>query len=219
MHHFSAITEMKIILILLSLLYRVHGALLRSAHGDNFCKNNDSFNFRYDGRSRGCQWVRDVFEGTRQEVCQRSNVRENCEYSCGICCEDNPSYTLQIPNGKTKSCIWIGNLENELEKHGYWCGFEWEGTGQKVDDVCPVSCKNCPIEVKVFGAAAPEILKAQKQVEKVSFPYAIVFGSVGGGLLTVLAIGMILLRRNRYKIEEDDISFVEFVMTPSEWLA
>ena len=201
--------------LFLSLLCRIQGAALRSSNNDLFCKNDDSFTFKYDGRNQDCQWVRDVFEGTRQEVCQQPDVRKNCQYSCGICCEDNPFYTLVNRNGKTQTCEWLGSRGND-DEHYYWCNFEWEETGQRVTDVCPVSCKNCPAFVKVFTVvAAAETAPTSDNIKKNAFPFYYVFGAIGGA--AAIVAGLVLFRFRRY--EDDDLTFSQFVMTPSEWFA
>ena len=53
-----------------------------------------------------------------------------------------------------------------------------------------------------------------------AFPFYYVFGAIGG--VSVLIAGTVLYRYNRYNYsdrvsDEDDMSFTEFVMTPSEW--
>ena len=45
-----------------------------------FARTMTRFNFKHDGINQDCQWVRDVFEGTRQEVngsCIRMHMIQN----------------------------------------------------------------------------------------------------------------------------------------------
>jgi len=218
------IALLRVLIIFLSLLCRIQGATLRSLSDDLFCENNDSFNFKYDGRNQDCQWIRNVFEGTRQEVCQQSDVRENCKFSCGMCCDDNPLYTLVNNNGKTKTCEWIGKRENDQRQ--YWCNFEWEETRQRVTDVCPVSCQSCPALVKVFAFAATETAATLDNVKKNSFPFYYVYGAIGCAAAVVASLVLYRYKRSsrhkgssRYNEEDDDLTFSQFVMKPSEWFA
>jgi hypothetical protein len=178
-------------------------------YATDYCGNNLSFQFQDStSETRDCAWVRYSEDNVRQDICQRSDVRTECPYSCGICCENNPSYTLVVPNGSTKGCFWF---ISEEDGGGYWCDIEWEETGEKVRDVCPVSCNNCPTKVKLIKGAA-----VGSETKGSSFPYAAVLGSIGGGL--VLVGGMVLYRLKSRR-HDDDLTFIEFLMTPSEWFA
>lgn len=184
-------------------------SLVLLVHATDYCGNNLSFLLKdSSSKTRDCTWVRYAEETVRQDVCQRSDVRSECPYSCGICCENNPSYSLVVPNGSTKGCYWF---ISEEDGGGYWCNIEWEETGEKIRDVCPVSCKHCPTKVKLINGATAAAL--QENGSK-SFPYAIVFGSIGGGLVLV---GGLVLHRLKSRREDDDMTFIEFLVTPSEW--
>ena len=139
-----------------------------------------------------------------------------------ICCEDNPLYTLVNRIGKTQTCEWIGSRPNDDELY-YWCNFEWEETGLRVTDVCPVSCKSCPVFVNVFKVvAAAETAPTSDNIKKNVFPFYYVFGAIGGAATTIVA-GLVILIfrfRRRYRSnEDDDLTSSQFVMTPSEWFA
>mmetsp|Transcript_5251 Transcript_5251/g.10009 ORF Transcript_5251/g.10009 Transcript_5251/m.10009 type:complete len:204 (-) Transcript_5251:2099-2710(-) len=193
-------------------IWSFHSLAILVYANDSYCGNNLSFQFPDPTTSepRDCIWVRYAEENIRQDFCQRSDIRSKCPYSCGICCENNPSFTLAVPNGGTKSCFWF--LSNEVGG-GYWCSIDWEETGEKIKDVCPVSCNNCPTTIKLInGAAAAEI----EDDDSSAFPYAVVFGSVGGGLVL---LGAIVLYRFKKQRPEDDLTFIQFIMTPSEWFA
>lgn len=89
---------------------------------------------------------------------------------------------------------------------------------KRVTDVCPVSCKSCPAFVSVFVGAAAETAPILENADKNAFPFYYVFGAIGGAITVVAGLVLFRFRRYRYN-EDDDLTFSQFVMTPSEWLA
>lgn len=180
---------------------------------ESVCSNSKSFTVRYEGKSRDCAWIRDTFEDARQEICQDLEVRSECPYSCGICCADTPEFSHEIHNGKTKMCDWYGFQEEE--KQDLYCNYEYLDSGLRFRDICPVSCDNCPSRVKPLNKNIAGAAAAAGSDGETPFPYALVLGTTCP--VVVLLIGLIY--RKRRAVMEDDLTFGEFLVTPSEWFA
>jgi hypothetical protein len=76
------------------------------------CANDHSFRFSHGNMQRDCQWVRDAQEGLREDLCRDLSIRDKCVYSCGVCCEDNPFYSVPgAANIQYSSCRWLGRKE------------------------------------------------------------------------------------------------------------
>ena len=100
------------------------------------CMDNPSYNI--EGIENGCLWLREE-EDRRISYCQNADVRQNCEYSCGDCCEDNPFFTFEKNNGRTGTCFWLSGNDNRVDR--YCSTFTSEGVA--IADMCPVTCQNC----------------------------------------------------------------------------
>jgi len=109
-------------------------------------------------------------------------------------------------------CDWYGFQDKE-EKDLY-CNYEYLDSGLRFRDICPVSCENCPSRVKLLNKVIAGAAAGSPDGET-PFPYAIVLGTTCP--VVVLLIGLIY--RKRRAVMEDDMTFAEFLVTPSEWFA
>jgi len=78
----------------------------------------------------------------RQEYCTYDEVTKACPVSCGICCDDNPTFTIKIRDGdstKKIGCDWIGKMKARRKKYCY-------NIKKKalVQAACPDACALCP---------------------------------------------------------------------------
>lgn len=102
------------------------------------CVNIQDFEFNYGGDPFVCDQIA-AEERRRTKLCQEESVRENCPFSCGICCDDDPVYTFRSKSRPDKSCLWLG--EREIRQFKY-CG-KLDQNGQKISAACPKSCNTC----------------------------------------------------------------------------
>lgn len=80
-----------------------------------------------------CEWLaRDQFRVDL--LCsKREFVREACPVTCGICCEDNPTYTFSTPFG-TQDCAWVAS--SPIAQLGYCSNTD-------IKTYCSKACSNC----------------------------------------------------------------------------
>jgi len=111
------------------------------------CVNDD--NFRVDGDStKTCKWVRGK-DYRRVVQCKKKDVHINCPVSCGVCCRDDPSYTLVTDGGFTKDCAWI--VKQTDPRATKYC--DTFNSGQMVRNACPSACSFC----KSYVSLAPSM--------------------------------------------------------------
>jgi hypothetical protein len=123
-------------------------------NGGLTCMNNDDYYFTDslspESTNITCNWIRLETE-RRNEYCQYQAVHVNCPLSCGVCCEDDPSYTFNAPfaeGSKTKDCEWVG--KKFLRQQKYCSGevdesdpfVEYQG-GKWIREACPKACNFC----------------------------------------------------------------------------
>lgn len=122
-----------------------------SWEGTSSCRNNESFRYRDNARF-DCKWVRNK-ESRRQRLCSTNEtIRNECVVSCGICCEDDDSYSFKIKSKKVKNCRWLASRTRRQEK---WCTdngatatssdqqFKTWQNGRMIRDACPEACDRC----------------------------------------------------------------------------
>lgn len=88
-------------------------------------------------------------ENRRQSLCQKEDVQEACETTCGITCADDSGFKF----GKKKmTCEDIPEDEEQRAKVCGRKGFSVNSDGMKkvrrVKDACPKTCDNCHIKVE-----------------------------------------------------------------------
>jgi len=99
------------------------------------CLNDDTWNW-FDTDVVTCKWIRNK-EARRKKFCPKASVLESCPQSCGICCEDDPSYKFKV-NDKNRSCSWVG--DKNIRKSKYCDTFQ---NGNMVRNACPYVCGAC----------------------------------------------------------------------------
>jgi hypothetical protein len=88
-------------------------SLVLLVHAADYCGNDLSFLFKdSSSETRDCTWVRYAEETVRQDVCQRSDVRSECPYSCGICCETTHLTRWRCPTVVQK--VAIGSYQKKM---------------------------------------------------------------------------------------------------------
>jgi len=110
------------------------------------CQDNQKFlknSFPYYDKFPFCMWLRKKGE-RRSRRCREANISENCPFTCGQCCQDDPSYTFKNDQPVTVDCAWIDEKKN---KRKYWC--DKKISGKFVRDACPVTCDFCFSKVVV----------------------------------------------------------------------
>merc|ERR1712150_67488 len=113
----------------------------------NFCKDNLDLKFAWTD-TPSCKWIRRS-EDRRTKWCTEStSVFENCPYTCGTCCQDDPTYTFLNDNGAEKDCKWLSQKSGRADKY---CG-RWIDGGV-VRYSCPQTCDYC--EEPVNRAPSP----------------------------------------------------------------
>ena len=72
------------------------------------------------------------------KLCKLDEVRTNCPVTCGLCCEDDPSYTFINDMGIEKTCGWI--TLKDVRKSKYCDKYK---SGMLVRVACPKACDYC----------------------------------------------------------------------------
>ena len=97
----------------------------------DLCKNNVDYVVPWgEEKGHGCLWVKSE-DMIRQRYCQSNIVKTQCPFSCGECCDDNPSFTFSTTeNDGKRDCNWLAKqVRSESEKY---C--KKEVGGRKVHD-------------------------------------------------------------------------------------
>ena len=71
-------------------------------------------------------------------LCKDEEVRRNCPLTCGICCDDDSSYTFMTYFHIEKSCFWI--TKKEKRKSKYCCQYR---NGKVARAACPKAWDYC----------------------------------------------------------------------------
>lgn len=87
----------------------------------------------YEVTGRTCAFI-DSDEYLRSLYCPFAPVKDACPKTCGVCCNDDPSFRFEN-NGRSRTCEWLGEVKN---RPGRYCN-SIEG----VDDGCIYSCESC----------------------------------------------------------------------------
>lgn len=103
------------------------------------CIDNPSF--AYNGYDRwDCTKIRRA--GTRENLCKEVSVRTNCKLTCGLCCEDDTSFTFGRRN--QRDCDWIGATTTRKTK---LCANNKFRDDKRIIYVCSKTCDTCEDEV------------------------------------------------------------------------
>jgi len=114
------------------------------------CINDDDFRID-DDDDKSCKWVRNQ-EPRRQRNCKRDDVHNNCPISCGLCCEDDPTYTFDAGESTgERCCAWIA--EHPDSRTDTYC--DKYISGQMVRNACPKTCGLCKDYVSVEPSSPP----------------------------------------------------------------
>lgn len=106
------------------------------------CLNDQLFKFDYDATFLTCEQIGEE-ERRRIKLCQVEKVRQSCPQSCGICCENDPTYIFQTEYSSDQNCKWLG--KHDIRSFLY-CD-ENNHNGRKVSDACPKACNACKLYV------------------------------------------------------------------------
>jgi hypothetical protein len=122
------------------------------------CANDPSFTFgtfNYNSQqiTRSCDWITrrpSLINQRKQNWCKRriqgSFVKYRCPMACGLCCEDNYSYSFGSFSYRSKqikrTCSWITRKYNLVQqRRRNWCHKVIDGI--KVEDECVSACGKC----------------------------------------------------------------------------
>ena len=99
------------------------------------CQNNPDWTW-FGFSQVTCNWIRNV-ESRREDFCNRNDeVKEECPQACGVCCEDDETYSMDSDGEKT--CAWVAYSDARISQ---FCG-KYKN-GKMVRDACPVTCDRC----------------------------------------------------------------------------
>jgi len=101
------------------------------------CFNSEG-DFTFFGNQRSCLWL-DINNspGQIETICGEDGVATLCPASCGICCEDNPTFTTVTAFGPV-SCEFI--LRNNLKAQICDVG---DDAAIEARTYCPIACQSC----------------------------------------------------------------------------
>jgi len=103
----------------------------------SLCLDDPDFNYQLQGRN--CVFIGSQ-EFLRQKYCPTQEVANNCLKTCGVCCEDDPSFTYLIDGDDQQVCRYLTALPSDTTlRISKYCNHY-----QGVDEGCPKSCDNCP---------------------------------------------------------------------------
>ncbi len=129
------------------------------------CFNDDRYIYK-DHPKMTCKWIR-WKEIRRTSLCKESEVRSACPQTCGICCENDPTYLFSVHKHLNVSCTWI-------EEHQYYSSLcNTFSNGRMVRDGCPVVCNFCKEFVPLHqeGNLSPSIAPSSSDAPAVSTNY------------------------------------------------
>jgi Arylsulfatase A and related enzymes len=92
-------------------------------------------------------------EAQRVEFCQMEEVRLNCPLTCGLCCEDDPTFLFPRFNGRYAGCGWLSGNQVRIDNN---CDLLYSGT--YVWSACPLTCGRCPAYVNLSPSTQPSDL-------------------------------------------------------------
>lgn len=99
------------------------------------CQNNDDYHW-FRAPKVTCKWIRNE-ESRRVDFCNRNaRVKENCPQSCGVCCSNDATYSLD-GNGN-RDCDWVAAKNSRINEY---C--DTYQNDRMVRDACPVACDRC----------------------------------------------------------------------------
>jgi len=109
---------------------------VKSVNGDCVfeCANDPTFKYQ-EKEKKTCVWIGKK-EKRRKKLCAKTSVQEACLMTCGICCEDDVTFTFQTNDGKTRDCNWV--KQNSVRKKRFCRKSE-----SVVRANCPVTCDFC----------------------------------------------------------------------------
>eukprot|EP00554_Chaetoceros_debilis_P002568 CAMPEP_0194095478 /NCGR_PEP_ID=MMETSP0149-20130528/56847_1 /TAXON_ID=122233 /ORGANISM="Chaetoceros debilis, Strain MM31A-1" /LENGTH=699 /DNA_ID=CAMNT_0038781423 /DNA_START=588 /DNA_END=2684 /DNA_ORIENTATION=- len=111
----------------------------KNAGPSSTCTDNKYYSMSGGGRKKTCHWM--GLDDTRRSLfCQSEEVRNNCPFSCGECCEDDVQYTFTVKRGLQKKCKWLGQKTVRQERY---CNVVMDDHGSAVSAGCPAACGTC----------------------------------------------------------------------------
>jgi hypothetical protein len=121
------------------------------------CLNNDDYRYTGQNKSggvvlRSCSNIR-IKETRRQKLCLLSDVRTACPQTCGLCCEDDATFSFPMKKeAKTQKCSWL-TKKNAATRQATYCGVDDSVGDTTIRNECPKSCNFCQTLVPLTTAA------------------------------------------------------------------
>lgn len=118
------------------------------------CKNDPDYTHHLKTEIT-CNQLRWQDTDFREEVCGEAEANERCPQTCGVCCENDPTYNFTSAQNKTRTCKWIGG---KMERSIHWCN-KTPQDKRIVRDACPLACNFCfpmvPISLNSLPSSYP----------------------------------------------------------------
>ena len=111
--------------------------IVNTTNSDSPSSCIDNKYYSMGGRKRTCHWM-SMEDERRRLFCPIEDVRNNCPFACGLCCEDDDQYTFKIKRGVEKRCKW---LAKKTVRQDRYCDEVIDG--MVVSDSCPSACGTC----------------------------------------------------------------------------
>ena len=105
-----------------------------SIENHQLCFNNPDWHWP-NMPSVTCKWIRNK-EFRRQSYCRIGDTTVQCPQTCGICCEDDRTYSIDKKGLKT--CHWVSQTGSRINT--FCPKFR---NGRLVKDACPKTCDVC----------------------------------------------------------------------------
>ena len=121
------------------------------------CLNSDDYRYPGENKSgqtvlRSCSNIR-IKETRRQTLCLLSEVRTACPQTCGLCCEDDPTFSFPMKKeAKSQKCTWIAK-NNVSVRQAEYCTIKDTVGSTTIRNMCPKSCNFCKTLVPLTTAA------------------------------------------------------------------
>jgi len=84
-------------------------------HATFTCSNDADYRYSNDTK-KSCAWI-SYKPGRRKRHCVEEEVVNACPISCGLCCEDDLTFTFVTNAGKKQHCAWIAENPEMREKN------------------------------------------------------------------------------------------------------
>lgn len=114
------------------------------------CKDNDDYHYLDEETFclRTCSLIGRLDTSYRLKLCQVQEVMDNCPTACGLCCEDDASFEIEIHHNNNtyyRGCSWLTDnpMLTKLRQETY-CEKVIGDNEKTARHYCTYSCDACP---------------------------------------------------------------------------